>query len=284
MTVRSHSTILLLLVAACIPIASTGCAAPTGEGVAIYLTRDNIPPSQMEMLSHVELAAEPVISMDDIVSYDASTHEMTLAAEAFDRIAELEVPTSGKSFVVCVDRGPIYWGAFWSPLSSQSFDGVTIWKPFGTPDSTIVALELGYPSASFHQGDDPRNNPEVIASLERAGKLITTPPALRTDALPRSMKGYELYSWQEHSQWHFTLITGTNRNKTLEEVRSDTSIVSQDGWVQIHAVGVDEINRVLSRLPQDEYVSWLSGLRGEGGPGTALPPEPIVNAVKEHAS
>jgi len=37
------------------------------------------------------------------------------------------------------------------------------------------------------------------------------------EPLPSSMKGYELYSWQEEGQWHFTLVTGTNRNKTLSE-------------------------------------------------------------------
>ena len=37
--------------------------------------------------------------------------------------------------------------------------------------------------------------------------------------LPHSMKGYELYSWYEESedQWFYTLVTGTNRLKTIEE-------------------------------------------------------------------
>ena len=32
------------------------------------------------------------------------------------------------------------------------------------------------------------------------------------------MKGYELYSWQDGGQWKFSLLVGTNREKTLEEI------------------------------------------------------------------
>jgi len=275
----------LALLALSIPLMSAGCSAPDApEGFAIYLTRDNVPPSQMEMLSHVERAQEPVISTDDIVSYDASTHEMTLTQEAFVRIAELEVPTSGKSFLVCVDGSPVYWGAFWVLYSSQSFDGVTIWKPLGVQDSTIVAIELGYPSFSFYQGEDPRNNPLLLASLEQAGKLILRPPALPTGALPQSFKGYELYSWQEGDDWQFTLITGTNRNKTIAEILSREPLVTGDGWVHIHATGVDELKGTLSRIPEGEFVMWFSQFYGEGGETIALPPQDIVEDVASHAA
>jgi hypothetical protein len=39
-----------------------GCAADKEEGFAIYLTKDDIPPSRMEALSHVEIAKKPIIS------------------------------------------------------------------------------------------------------------------------------------------------------------------------------------------------------------------------------
>jgi hypothetical protein len=222
------STIILL----------SGCTAAEGEGFAIYLTKGDIPPAQMEALSHVDIEEQPVIALNDIVTYNAQTHEITLTASAYERISQLEVPVRGKSFVVCVNRAPIYWGAFWTPISSVSFDGVTIWQPLIPHESNVIKLELGYPSSAFYEGDDPRNNAEVMESLEQAGKLINMPSATPGDELPHSAKGYELYSWQEDSQWHFTLITGTNRNKTLEEVISDVNIVSEDGWVQIHVVGV----------------------------------------------
>ena len=63
-----------------------------------------------------------------------------------------------------------------------------------------------------------------MKSLEQAGKLTTMPSATAIGKIPHSMKGYELYSWPEDSQWHFTLITGTNRDKTLEEVISNANM------------------------------------------------------------
>jgi hypothetical protein len=105
--------------------------------------------------------------------------------------------------------------------------------------------------------------------------------------LPRSMKGYELYSWQEEGQWHFTLITGTNRNKTLEEIVSGDSIEPEDGWVDIHTSGVENIKTVLSRVPEYEFVSWNEGQfvvpTEQVIVKLILPPEDIVNEIKDHA-
>jgi hypothetical protein len=284
MSLSRRLAALSLLTAATVVLLAAGCAAPRAdEGFAIYLTRDNVSPSQMEMLSHVELADEPIISMDDVISYDASTHEMTLTGEAIKRIEELHVPTSGTSFMVCVDGGPVYWGAFWVLYSSLSFDGVTIWLPLILDEAPVVPIRMGYPGTHEGGAVDPRNAPRVLESFQTAGKLIIRPPARPTDALPQSFKGYELYSWQQDAEWHFTLITGTNRNKTIEEVLSPVPLVVSDGWVHIHAVGVEEITAALSRLPVGEHVFWFSEFYGEGGKAITLPPRDIVEAVASHA-
>ncbi len=279
-----HIPAKLTAVIVCVLLMSSGCSAPNHEGFAVYLTKGDISPAQMPALSHVDIAEQPVIAMNDIIAYNAKTHEITLTANAFDRIRSIEIPVRGKSFVVCVDRKLIYWGAFWTPISSISFDGVTIWKPLNSQEPKVIKLELGYPSSSFYGGEDPRNNTEVMKSLEKAGKLIA---ATATDKLPHSMKGYELYSWPKDSQWHFTLITGTNRNKTLEEIISNANIISEDGWVHIHVVGVDAIKTVLSRLPQNEFILWLDRLRTEqtpqGGVNITLPTEPTIDTIKEYA-
>ena len=90
-----------------------GCTSTKGEGFTIYLTKNDISPAQMEALSHVELAEEPVLSLKDIITYNAQTHEIKLTTSAFERIAQLDVPVRGRSFMVCVDKTPVYWGAFW---------------------------------------------------------------------------------------------------------------------------------------------------------------------------
>jgi hypothetical protein len=160
---------LVLLVVAC------GCGTSRGEGFAICLPATEIPASQLPILSHIEPADTPLVSGADIVSYSKDTHQIELTAGAFNRVAELEVPVSGRAFVVCVDRQPIYTGAFFTPISSVSFDGVVIMKPLDAEATAAarhtVQLQLGYPGPDFFSGKDPRANPEIIESLRQAGKL-----------------------------------------------------------------------------------------------------------------
>jgi len=162
------SAALLLLITP--GMAGCGALNPASEGFAIYMPHDGITASEMASLSHYELAKSPVISLIDIISYAKDTHEIELTARAYARITEPIIQLSGKVFVVCVDKKPIYWGAFWAPFSSQSFDGVTIWVP-SMENGNVVRLRLGYPSPDFYRGKDPRSNPEIFQSLKKAGKL-----------------------------------------------------------------------------------------------------------------
>ena len=138
---------------------------------AIYLTDPEIPPSRLAIQSHLELAAEPILTVDDIISYVWDTHEITLTAAGLERLHALSVPTHGKSFVVCLDRQLIYAGAFWAAYSSQSFDGVVIDPIFATPERPVVQIQLGYPGPGFFRGEDPRSDARIRAALEGAGKL-----------------------------------------------------------------------------------------------------------------
>lgn len=128
---------------------------PRPQEFAIYLARD---------------AQTPVISLDDIVSYAWDTHEIRLTDAAFARVMALQVPMSGLPFVARVDGERVYAGAFWTPLSSMSHDGVTILLLPGS-QGPVIRIELGYPGANFFHGNDPRANPQVRKALERAGKL-----------------------------------------------------------------------------------------------------------------
>lgn len=279
--------VVISAVIVCVLLVLSFYCAPNREGVAIYLTKGDIPPAQMTALRQSDLAEAPLIGMNDIVTYNSQTHELKLTAKTYADISQLDVPVRGKSFMVCVDRKPIYWGAFWTPISSISFDGVTIWKPYTLKEPHIINLDLGYPSASFYGGVDPRNNAEIIRTLEQSGKLITKLSITAVHELPDSLKGYELYSWLEDSQWHFTLVTGTNRNKTLEEITAAEDFISEAGWVRIQVIGVEAIKAVLSKLPQNESVFWMTGMRSEqtspGGVSITLPEGPAVDTIKEYA-
>ena len=69
-----HTTAKLALVMVGAVILLSGCATPKGEGFAIYLTKEDIPPAKMEALSHVDIADQPIISIEDIITYNAQTH------------------------------------------------------------------------------------------------------------------------------------------------------------------------------------------------------------------
>jgi hypothetical protein len=80
-----------------------------------------------------------------------------------------------------------------------------------------------------------------------------------------SMKGYELYSWQEDGAWRYSVLEGTNRWKTLAEIRSPS--------VTLH--GAAALEDVLEQIPAGQFVAWV--LRDD----LALPPDAIVERVRQ---
>jgi hypothetical protein len=84
-------------------------------------------------------------------------------------------------------------------------------------------------------------------------------------ALPDSMKGYELYSWQENNQWHFSLLVGTNREKTLDEIKSAGTILPD----------MDALLSTLKKVPSGQYVTWSTRET------LSLPPEEIIQQVEQ---
>jgi len=114
------------------------------------------------------------------------------------------------------------------------------------------------------------------------------PPVSLPQSLPRSMKGYELYSWKSGSVWRFTLITGTNRLKTVAEITSSESLLEGD-WVKITVEGVPDLQSVLKRLPSGTKVSW-HGARHPGVDSSTskvalrIPPGRVVKEIQSHCA
>jgi hypothetical protein len=139
----------------------------------IYLVMQEISLEQMREtnLSELELEDTPILSVDDIVTYDWETHEIRLTASASERITRLEGSMlGGLAFAVCVGGEPVYIGAFWTSYSSATFDGTVIDvypAKFGQP----VPIKLGYPSPEWFAGEDLRSDPRIFRSLKEAGKL-----------------------------------------------------------------------------------------------------------------
>jgi hypothetical protein len=284
LTVPGIAIVIVSLLIISLPV--QGCASPDTGGFAIFLTENNIDPAEMTSLDNIQLADTPLISLKDIVTYNMQAHELKLTAGAFERICDLEIPVRGKTFIVCRDRIPVYRGAFWTPVSSISYSGVTIWKPYGKYLPKILTLDLGYPSSSFYSGQDPRNDPELMNSLELTGKLVKELTVGTVKELPGSMKGYELYSWQQNGDWHFTLITGTNRNKSIDEIMSGTDFISEAGFVKIQMTGADALKSVLDKIPKGVQVIWLpysAGGQSSQSANFSLPPRQTLNMIIDYA-
>ncbi|UCC62501.1 MAG: hypothetical protein JSV36_17320 [Anaerolineae bacterium] len=106
--------------------------------------------------------------------------------------------------------------------------------------------------------------------------------------LPQSMKGYELYSWQSGKAWRFTLITGTNRLKTIAEITSREDVVQGD-WVKITVEGVPDLKAALGRLPPGAQVVWWGARDLSTGSvipraRLELPSEQLVQDIRSHCA
>ncbi|MSP13444.1 MAG: hypothetical protein EXR62_10880 [Chloroflexi bacterium] len=104
--------------------------------------------------------------------------------------------------------------------------------------------------------------------------------------LPHSMKGYELYSWQAQGQWHFSLMTGTNRVKSLAEITTGADKATAEGWASASVQGVEALKDVLGRLPQNEKIIWVNRQQleqaGNQAGTIALPPQEILDMIQAH--
>ena len=79
-----------------------------------------------------------------------------------------------------------------------------------------------------------------------------------------SMKGYELYSWQDGSQWKFSLLVGTNREKTLNEIKSTDTVL----------LSVDALKFALEIVSSGQYITWSSK------DALSFPPDDIIKQVE----
>lgn len=166
------SSLLLITVLA---LVISGCQSTKNDNFAIYLLTEDISATELSQIdmSQLALKSEPIISSNDIVSYDKAGHIIELTQTALTRIQKIfpmPVKVNGMPFVVCVGKERIYAGAFWTPVSSLSFDGVVIMQPIDAKDTTIQ-ISLGYPVPQIFTGDDPRADPRIIKALEGDKKL-----------------------------------------------------------------------------------------------------------------
>jgi hypothetical protein len=157
----------------------SACTSQKSKEFSIFLLDEGT--SALEFseidLEKVTLENTPIISGNDIVSYELNSHSISLTPAAYRRLQRIfptPVKVNGIPFVVCVGSQRIYSGAFWTPASSISYDGVVILQSF-EKERTTIHLTLGYPGPDAFTKSDPRADPRIVRALNQANKLKSVP-------------------------------------------------------------------------------------------------------------
>jgi hypothetical protein len=112
----------------------------------------------------------------------------------------------------------------------------------------------------------------AILSILLAGcvRAAATAPPRPTKTM---FKGMELYSWKDETgSWHFSLLPGTNRNKSITEVTNSS-------------MSLDEIPAAFDRLAEGEVVFWGTQVETQSSEKNPLelPPIELQDRLKEAA-
>ena len=118
-----------------------------------------------------------LIAADQIRSYEWATHTMTLAPKARGELfARLRGRiASGVSFSVTVNGEVVYKGTFITKFSSESFSTPVVVLAARHLDPKLrqdkLRIQLGYPTAEFFKGEDPRADRRIREALKAGDKL-----------------------------------------------------------------------------------------------------------------
>ncbi len=102
---------------------------------------------------------------------------------------------------------------------------------------------------------------------------------LDTITFNHSMKGWELYSWPEAVSWKYSLLKGTNRLKSLDEVISN----------KIKVTGTDSLKMLIGKMPEGEEIywkstDWLESIWRSNYGNLSLPDSLTINDMKEYCT
>jgi hypothetical protein len=165
----------------------------------------------------------------------------------------------------------------------------------------IVAMLAGCERPATRSSWAPLDTPQAQPSATRSATAkspTTTPIPAVTPTLvtvvtldvntlvgkyPLAFKGYELLTWQKDGQWVFTLLAGTNRQKSFDELLTAENTFTPTEIIKVTVVGEEEFKKLLGHLPKSEWITWGGmDLAGEVPAGTvyfSYPPDEMINGL-----
>jgi hypothetical protein len=143
-----------------------------GQGVEIYLAqkvnsfKPDIDYTQIN-LDTIQLEPQPFLSYNQIKFYDPDNYTAKLTIP-LAQLNGFQPRVNGHMFVVTVDEKRLYCGFIQPSLSSAYLNWVVINEPLEDEGKEKdLKIHFNFPLAD----KDPRNNPEIIARLQKDGKL-----------------------------------------------------------------------------------------------------------------
>ena len=96
-----------------------------------------------------------------------------------------------------------------------------------------------------------------------------------TNKIEHSTSGWELYSWKIENHWKYSILIGTSRTKTYEEVTTSKLMVKSEV----------KLKEILRLFPEDEQITWIGkGWLERCWQGNynnlELPPEMIIEDIR----
>jgi hypothetical protein len=119
----------------------------------------------------------------------------------------------------------------------------------------------------------------LYASACTENTTPTNQPPAKQQMLAHSDKGWELYSWPDGEGWRFSILGGTNRLKTYDEVTASALI----------ATDTVSLQRILDRIPAGDFLTcigrgWLKSCWGSGYKDLTSPPDSIVESIRRYCN
>lgn len=113
------------------------------------------------------------------------------------------------------------------------------------------------------------NNPDnLIVTL-----LIKQNSKLDAITFAPSMKGWELYSWASGNDWKYSILMGTNREKSYQEVITN----------EIAVTGKDSLKMLLDKFPAKEEILWVGKGTGDWA-NLSFPSQSTIDEIMNYAA
>ncbi len=169
-----------LLVCLLCSLATAAWAETNAWHFGIFMPREDVAQATPDVAERIQmyyrtpprdipLAKFPLISDQDILSYDWKTHRLAVKPEALSRVRRPSV--RGAPFVVVAEGEPVYVGAFYTAVSSLSCP-VPVILVDGITRTNLIRIDRAYPGELPGQsGKDPRPDSRIKKALQAAGKL-----------------------------------------------------------------------------------------------------------------